>query len=64
MDEDRMLTTVQAAKRIGVTPGALAKWRQRGKGPAFIRLGYHTVRYRRSEVSRWIETHESCSRER
>ena len=38
------LTECGAAARLGVKPATLRAWRQRGQGPAFVRLG-RAIRY-------------------
>lgn len=39
-----MLTTKQAADRLGLKPGTLEAWRVRGGGPVYVKLG-KAVRY-------------------
>lgn len=51
---DPLLTTKQAAKLLSQRPMTLAKWRQRGKGPVYLRLG-GKVRYRQSDIVTYIE---------
>jgi len=45
-----------AAHYIGYTQSALRKWRCEGRGPAYVRAG-RSVRYRISDLDRWLETH-------
>ena len=48
-----MLTTNELAARWGITPSALQKWRKRGQGPAFTKIGdmhKSPVRYRLEDV--------------
>lgn len=54
--EDRLLWPEEVAEMLGVPVGTLANWRYQGRGPAFVKVGRH-VRYRRSDVVRWIEAH-------
>jgi len=49
-----LLTTKQAAWMATMEPGTFVKWRSRGKGPRFVKLG-GKVRYRRSDVLEFIE---------
>ena len=42
------------ARLLGVKPRTLEGWRRRGRGPAFVRLGGKTVRYRRKDLDRWL----------
>jgi predicted site-specific integrase-resolvase len=39
-----MLTTKQAADRLGLKPGTLEAWRVRGGGPIYVKFG-KAVRY-------------------
>jgi len=48
-----LLTTEEAAKRIGVAPGTLEVWRNVGqRGPKHVRLG-NRVYYRRVDVDKF-----------
>jgi len=53
--EDALLTPRQVAARLRVDPSTLRDWAGKGHGPARIVLSPQTVRYRASEVDRWIE---------
>jgi len=49
-----------AADLLGIKPQTLRKWRHRGTGPRFIRLGSSTVGrvvYRVLDVEKWLEDH-------
>ena len=52
------LTTSEAAALLRTTPGSLRTNRSRGLGPPPIRLPGIGVRYRRTDVERWIRQHE------
>ena len=56
MTADPLLTTEQVAERIGVTPEALEHWRYRGAGPPWLKLSHKVVRYRQSELERWLDS--------
>lgn len=43
------------APKLLTTVGTLAKWRLRGCGPAFVRLGQRIVGYRQVDIDAWIE---------
>lgn len=45
------------AEHLDVPLSTLYKWRYRGEGPPGIKIGGH-VRYRRSDVERWLADHE------
>ncbi|WP_089358505.1 helix-turn-helix domain-containing protein [Pseudomonas segetis] len=54
---DVLMTTAQAAAALGLSPRTLDAWRcSRRGGPAWIKCGSR-VRYRKSDVSAWLETH-------
>ena len=51
------LTVEQAAAIVGVSPWTLRKWRSKGLGPHFVRLGgaLGAVRYRRQDLDGFLE---------
>lgn len=58
-----LLRPQQVAEKLLTTEGTLAKWRLRGCGPKFIRLGLRTVGYRPEDLDEWIgeRVHTSTS---
>ncbi len=42
-----------AAERLGVKPSTLRAWRQRGQGPAFVRLG-RAIRYLPQDLAAFL----------
>lgn len=44
----------QAAKYIGVNHTTIRLWRYEGKGPSFFKAGDKLIRYRKSDLDRWI----------
>lgn len=40
---------------LGVEPSTLVTWRKRKQGPAYIRVGHRTVRYRIEDVEAWLQ---------
>ena len=58
MTQQRLLTTDQAAGFLDVHPATLATWRSEGRGPRYLKVGERNVRYRRSELERWLKAHE------
>lgn len=50
---DEWLTSAEAAKRLGIRPGTLVVWRQRGIGPAYVRCG-GAIRYRESDLEAYL----------
>jgi Helix-turn-helix domain len=54
---DPLLITTEAAKYLRISPGTLIKWRQRGRGPSFVRVGIRCV-YRLSSLESWLRERE------
>ncbi len=50
-----LLDSREAARLLGVSPGTLANWRSRGKGPAFIKLG-HLAKYWPRDLEVYIQS--------
>ena len=63
METERFLTTEQAAALMQCSKVSLEIWRGRGKGPRFLKLNGHLVRYRLQDVLDWLnkEEHQSTS---
>lgn len=52
---DRMLNDKELAEQLnGVDVTTLERWRRLKEGPAYIKVG-RQVRYRQSDVDRWLE---------
>lgn len=49
-----LMTTKEAAAFLDLKPNTLVKWRQRGEGPPFVRLGAN-VRYAEADLRAYIE---------
>lgn len=50
-----MLNQRQAARMLGVTPAALAKWRQKGTGPRpFFKVSKTLILYPISALRAWL----------
>ena len=47
--EEIHFNVYQLSKRWGLAPGTLDRWRQRGKGPRFLKIGGHVV-YRLCDI--------------
>jgi predicted DNA-binding transcriptional regulator AlpA len=62
VEEDVLLTTLQAARRIAFSPATLATWRcVKGEDEQpipYVRLG-RSIRYRRSDVQKFVEQERS-----
>ena len=53
-EECALLTTRQAAARLGLSPRTLERYRVTGGGPEFVKMG-HAVRYVAGKLNEWIE---------
>jgi Helix-turn-helix domain len=54
MDPNTLLTTNESAPVVGAEPITLKKWRVRGRGPAYIKLG-GKIRYKLADLLAFIE---------
>lgn len=59
--DDQVVTSWQAAARIGLSPSTLAKRRMSGTGPRFIRLAANRIGYRQSALDAWLAERERGS---
>jgi predicted DNA-binding transcriptional regulator AlpA len=50
-----ILLTREAAEHVKLSASSLEKFRVRGDGPPFIRIGARKVGYLRGDLDRWIE---------
>ncbi len=49
------LNVSEAACLLGVSASTLRRWRQRGIGPAFLKLGPRRIRYSRIDVDAFLK---------
>lgn len=56
LDPDDLVTPREAALRICVGVGTLAKWRVSGKGPPFLKRNRRCVLYYKRDVDTFLET--------
>jgi|ETNmetMinimDraft_26_1059896.scaffolds.fasta_scaffold66915_3 predicted DNA-binding transcriptional regulator AlpA len=49
-----LLTTEQAATKLGLSERTLEAWRSRGEGPPFLRVGPRRVAYTREDLRVWL----------
>ena len=49
-----VMTEPETAEHIGISLSGLRKWRNDGRGPAYVRLG-RLIRYRRTDIEEWLE---------
>ncbi|MFW5489115.1 MAG: helix-turn-helix transcriptional regulator [Desulfovibrio sp.] len=50
-----LLTTKEAAERLGLSPGTLEVWRCLGKGPRYIKIG-RRVGYDARDLEAYVES--------
>jgi len=50
-----LLNEAEAAAFLCLSPYTLRKWRSRGKGPAYVRVGERSVRYRLTALERFVK---------
>jgi hypothetical protein len=54
----QLLSQAETAKLLNLKPRTLERWRQRRQGPPWVCYSARCVRYRLSEVLRWLAAHE------
>ena len=52
--DDRVLSDIEVAERLGVSPFTVRAWRHKGQGPRFMKMG-RAVRYRSEDVSALVD---------
>jgi predicted DNA-binding transcriptional regulator AlpA len=52
--DDTLITTLDAAKLLGVSYQLLVLWRDTGEGPRFVKLSARLVRYRIADLKNYI----------
>lgn len=60
---DALWGSEQVAEQCGVPLATVRRWRYFGQGPRGFRVGRH-VRYRASEVARWLTEAEAAEEKR
>lgn len=56
-DHEVLWTGKDVAKVCRTTPEMVARWRQESRGPKYIVVAGHSIRYRRSDVMFWLDQH-------
>lgn len=54
MENDELLTIDEAAEILTIKAHTLNEWRRLKKGPPYVKIGV-SVRYKKSDISNWIE---------
>jgi len=59
LDPNDLIDTVQAAPLIGLKPATLRMWRHEQKQgqPDFIQLPGGAIRYSKTHLAEWLDTH-------
>lgn len=55
MSEDRLLSVRETADYLGTSPGNIYQWIAQGIGPRHIRIGSRSIRYRLSDLDKYID---------
>ena len=50
-----LLNEQEAAERLNLSPKTLTRWRWKGVGPRWIKVGARTVRYREEDLQAFLE---------
>ena len=61
---DTLLTTRDAAERLGLSPKTLERFRSEGGGPAYLKAGpgkRARVRYRLADLEAWLDANRFTS---
>jgi len=61
MSVEQLYNRSDLARLLGVSIKTLEKWAWEGKGPAFVKVGGHLVRYRPSDVAAYLEANKTRS---
>jgi predicted DNA-binding transcriptional regulator AlpA len=56
-DADRLLREDQAAEYLNLAPRTLQDRRISGGGPPYVKISHRCVRYRLSDLKKWVEEH-------
>jgi predicted DNA-binding transcriptional regulator AlpA len=51
---NRLMNEIEAADLLCYSVRALQNWRHRGGGPDFVKVSSRSVRYRRTDLDKWI----------
>jgi len=54
LNPDPLLATEAAADYLDVSVNTLLSWRQKKRGPTWVRVGDRLVKYRRSDLEAYI----------
>ena len=54
MHTDPLVDQIEAAELLGVSPSTMNGWRNTGRGPAYVALSSRCVRYKISDLQRYV----------
>jgi excisionase family DNA binding protein len=54
MEENRLLTTKEAADYFRIQPNTIEQWRVKGQGPKFVKIG-RCIRYRPTDIKDYLD---------
>ena len=57
VSDERLLSPVEAARRLRMKPTTLKSWRLRRWGPSYIAVSRQCIRYRQCDLSAWVAAH-------
>lgn len=57
----KILKDETVAERLFTTPGTLSKWRLKGIGPPFVKIGPRGIAYPEEELERWLKANVQTS---
>lgn len=55
MENQKLLSTKEAAVIVGANPRTLDNWRSLGRGPVYVKLNKRSVRYALADLLAFIE---------
>ena len=55
LEFDQLVRQEEAAALLRVSPRCMENWRHRGEGPKFVRVSGRCIRYRKSDLTLFIE---------
>lgn len=58
VSQPEIMNEMQVAEYLNMSAASLRKWRLFREGPKFLKVG-RAVRYRRTEVDAWLNSHSS-----
>jgi hypothetical protein len=57
LSDERLLSPVEAARRLRMQPTTLKAWRLRRWGPSYIAVSRQCIRYRECDLNAWVAAH-------